>query len=43
MNASSDDEGNNDEDSPETPYEGEILMLILIMREIMMRFPLTHL
>ena len=23
MNASSDDEGNNDEDSPETPYHGE--------------------
>ena len=25
MNASYDDEGNNDEDAPETPYDGDIM------------------
>ena len=43
MNASSDYEGNNDEDTPKTPYDGEILMLIIIIRELIIRLPPTHL
>ena len=42
MNASYDDEGNIDEDAPRRHMTVKILMLILIMRDIIMRLPLTH-
>ena len=35
----SDKEENNYENAPKTPYHGEILILLMMMREIIMRMP----